>query len=305
MLANESAEETGWKERVVRMEERWVHLKGIGGECPVCGAPAHPVARIGLRDGFGFWAHDSGARGRSGSFFHGPGELETMIEPHEFSCLVKDALEKKDGSLVAMRRRPVRCVETGKVYPSMSAAARGCGGTAEGISSAAAGGGKYHGTHWEFDGSEMAEVEKRLVQIADGAEVEGMRLDRGGASSVVAGILGADGYRAPEGVAALDDGFVVKNRLPALAAVEFKTESQWRMLGFSLMDGARAVPMHPTGFLGGKTCDYYHVSDVEAMDTSPEFASAFARRQENLATLIAASTGHGGLKANFPWCDGF
>lgn len=122
----------------------------------------------------------------------------------------------------------------------------------------------------------------------------------------VAGILEADGHKAPEGVAALDDGFVVKNRLPALVAVEFKTESQWRMLGFSLADGASAVPMHPTGFLGGKTCDYYHASDVEAMDASPEFASAFARRQENLATLISASpTGHGGLKANFPWCDGF
>lgn len=65
-------------------------------------------------------------------------------------------------------------------------------------------------------------------------------------------------------------------RLLALVAVEFKTESQWRMLGFSLADGASAVPMHPTGFLGGKTCDYYHASDVEATDASPEFASAFA-----------------------------
>lgn len=227
-----------------------------------------------------------------------------MIGRREFSLLVKESIER-GAPLVAMKRRPVRCLETGKIHPSMAHAARSCGGTSSGVSAAAESGRAYHGRHWAFDDSEKTEIEERLAEIAAAAVPEGGGSFSEDSPLVVERLLKGGEGDAPEGVTVLDDGLAVKNRLPASVGVEFKTESQWRMLGFSLTDGARAVPMHPTGFLGRKTCDYYHVSDVEAMDASPEFAEAFAQRQENLAELISASSGHGGLKANFPWCDGF
>ena len=59
----------------------WIHLWGIAGECPACGALAHAVARVGLEDGFAFWAHDETTGSDWMAPWCLPGSLESMIAP--------------------------------------------------------------------------------------------------------------------------------------------------------------------------------------------------------------------------------
>ena len=53
----------------------------------------------------------------------------------------------------------------------------------------------------------------------------------------------------------------VKNHLPPEIGARFKTEKQWRSLGFFLNKYARAVYMHQSA-MAKNTIPYYHESEV-------------------------------------------
>ena len=194
----------------------------------------------------------------------------------------------------------MRSVETGEVYPSMAAAAE-WGGSPSGIRAAIEKGAEYRGSRWEFDGTEKAGIERRLAEIASAESLPEVpeALER---RDLVEGLLG-DGP-APAGVEALADGLAVKNKLPARLGADFKTEAQWEDLGLEPRLPSRAVPMHPTR-LSRSTRDYCHVPEVVSPGDDPGRGEPFLRRQGNLALLLAASAGHGGLSANFPNCEGY
>lgn len=96
------------------------------------------------------------------------------------------------------------------------------------------------------------------------------------------------------------DGLPVKNHLPPEIGARFKTEKQWLSLGFQLDDDARAVHMHQSA-MAMNTIPYYHQSDVHEKEPFDEAKmEKFQRRQEDLTERLRISTGHGGLKSNFP-----
>lgn len=56
------------------------------------------------------------------------------------------------------RQKAVICVETGEIYPSVTAAAKAINGNPSNISSGCKYGWAHHGYHWEYAGSEAASV---------------------------------------------------------------------------------------------------------------------------------------------------
>lgn len=96
------------------------------------------------------------------------------------------------------------------------------------------------------------------------------------------------------------DGLPVKNHLPPEIGARFKTEKQWLSLGFQLNDDAQAVHMHQSA-MAMNPIPYYHESDVHEKEPfSDAEKRRYEQRQADLTERLRISTGHGGLKNNFP-----
>lgn len=133
------------------MYPRWAHLRDLKGACPVCGKPAH----VGMseRTGRAFWLHD---KYDMRQYYHDHGIHELAeIEWDEFDKLVRDARERgidpkaTMGGAGAVSRR-VRCVETGKEYRSIQAAADAVKRNRVSLSDALKRNGTCAGYHWVF-----------------------------------------------------------------------------------------------------------------------------------------------------------
>lgn len=133
------------------MYPRWAHWRGLNGACPVCGKPAH----VGTSEGSGraFWLHDKYDM-REHYRGHGVHGL-VEVDREEFRALLAAARERGDdpsatrGGVEAVSKR-VRCVETGRVYPSIQAAADASDRSRASLSCAIKRGGTCAGRHWEL-----------------------------------------------------------------------------------------------------------------------------------------------------------
>lgn len=133
------------------MYPRWTHWHDLKGTCPVCGKPAH----VGTSEKTGrhFWLHDEYDM-REHYRDHGTHGL-VEVKQEEFKRMLHEARDRginpratRDGGEAVSKR--VRCVETGREYPSIQAAADASGRSRASLSCAIRRGGTCAGLHWEL-----------------------------------------------------------------------------------------------------------------------------------------------------------
>lgn len=124
---------------------KWIHFRGLRGNCPVCGAPAHVGKSI--RNKQCYWLHDDFLE----YSFHDNLQKITDAEMDE---MLNEArmmgIDPKAPIGRSCNRKPVICVETGTQYPTIAAAASDIGRSSASLSTAIKRKGTCGGFHWEF-----------------------------------------------------------------------------------------------------------------------------------------------------------
>lgn len=94
-----------------------------------------------------------------------------------------------------------------------------------------------------------------------------------------------------------EDGFPVKNHLPADLGASFRTLNQWLNRGFAPKEGAIEYRMHPS-IMARRTYAYFHESDVvDDLGRSPSESVRYLDEKQVVEAALKESTGSGGLTA--------
>lgn len=124
---------------------KWVHFRYLRGACGACGAATHVAASRAT--GRFRWLHDDWGAAEACGRGHGKGAAgEVTLDELKEVCDAAMAALPKPG---AAPGKKVRCVETGAVYGSISAAADAAGCRRTSLSAALRSGGTCCGLHWE------------------------------------------------------------------------------------------------------------------------------------------------------------
>lgn len=130
----------------------WLHYDELKGTCPFCGNPSH-VGRES-RTGRYFWIHDHFIDWDEYVAFHTRNGKTSRAEISKDEAGRIFRLAEGQGLDLTPREgkgpKPVVCVETGRRYSSIAAAARGVGRSNAVIPAAIRRGGTCAGYHWKY-----------------------------------------------------------------------------------------------------------------------------------------------------------